>query len=261
VAEDGAGRLHVVASKFSSGQTGTSLFYASSDDGSRWDTDAVDFPGVPGEMRVAVADDHFGVVAGSYGSASGTTIFASAIGPSAAVPTTSKFVDATVVSGTVLIQVPPSKKFVRLRLGDVIPVGSVVDATNGRVRITVALPNGRLQSADFFSGAFKVTQAKAGASTMVLTGGSFATCGRGARTGALAAKAKVVRHLWASGTSGDFRTKAKYAAAAKRGTTWDTIDRCDGTLIRVTQGRVLVTDLKTNRKITVKAGRSYLAKA
>jgi hypothetical protein len=61
--------------------------------------------------------------------------------------------------------------------------------------------------------------------------------------------------------SGRRRTKGRYATATIRGTTWNTIDRCDGTLIRVTQGRVLVTDLKTKRKIAVRAGRSYLAKA
>jgi hypothetical protein len=166
----------------------------------------------------------------------------------------------TVVSGTVLIQVPASRKFVQLRTGDVIPIGSVVDATKGRVRITIALPNGTLQSTDFFQGIFKVTQAKTGLATMVLGGGSFKSCPRGARSGSVAAKPKVIRQLWGAG-AGQFRTKGRFATAAIRGTTWDTVDRCDGTLIKVTKGRILVTDLKTKKKITLKAGKSYLAKA
>ena len=63
------------------------------------------------------------------------------------------------------------------------------------------------------------------------------------------------------GGKGKFQTKGRYAAATIRGTTWDTIDRCDGTLIKVTKGSVLVNDLKKHKKIVVKKGHSYLAKA
>ncbi|MEA2426037.1 MAG: hypothetical protein QOH13_2447 [Thermoleophilaceae bacterium] len=259
VVQDGSGRLHVIGGKFSAGPTGVALFYASSDDGARWAIDEAGFPGLPGDMRLAVAPDHFGVIAGRYASGASGAIFVAPVGPSAEIPTTAKFVDATVVSGTVLIQVPPSKKFVRLQTGDVIPVGSTVDATKGRVRITIAVPGGKLQSTDFFQGIFKVTQVKSGLATMVLGGGSFKSCPRGAR-GANAAKAKVIRQLWGAG-AGKFRTKGRYATASIRGTTWDTIDRCDGTLIRVTAGRVVVTDLKKHKTITLKAGQSYLAKA
>ena len=258
-AEDASGRTHVVAGKFSAGPTGAALFYASSDDGTAWEKEQVDFPGLPANMRVAIAPDHFGAVVGTFASGQ-PGVFASSIGPSAAVPTTTKFVDATVISGTVLIQVPPSKTFAQLRRGDVIPIGSVVDATKGRVRITIALPNGTLQSTDFFQGIFTVTQAKTGLATMVLGGGSFKSCPRGARSGSVAAKPKVIRQLWGEG-AGQFRTKGRFATAAIRGTTWDTVDRCDGTLIKVTKGRILVTDLKTKKKITLKAGKSYLAKA
>lgn len=260
VVQDGSGRLHVIGGKFSAGPTGVALFYASSDDGVRWDIDEAGFPGLPGDMRLAVAPDHFGVIAGRYASGDSGAIFVAPVGPSAAIPTTAKFVGATVVSGTVLIQVPPSKKFVRLRTGDVIPVGSVVDATKGRVRITIAVPGGKLQDTDFFSGVFKVTQVKTGVATMALVGGSFKSCPRASRSDADAAKAKVIRHLWGAG-AGKFRTKGRYATASIRGTTWDTIDRCDGTLIRVTKGRILVTDLRKHENVTLKAGQSYLAKA
>src|SRR5436190_10096491 len=114
VVQDGSGRLHVIGGKFGTGPTGVALFYASSDNGVGWDIDEIGFPGLPGDMRLAVAPDHFGVIAGRYASGQSGAIFAVPVGPSAAVPTTSKFVDTTVVSGTVLIQVPPSKTFKRL---------------------------------------------------------------------------------------------------------------------------------------------------
>ncbi len=258
--EDGQGRLHVVGSRYSPTAEGA-IFYGSSDNGTTWDTENIDFPGLPQNQRMAMNADHFGVVVGVYGSGPSGSVFAARVGPSAAEPTTAKFVGATVVTGTVLIQVPPSKQFKRLLTGDVIPVGSVVDATKGRVRITIAVPGGKLQATDFFQGVFKVTQAKNGLATMVLRGGNFRSCGRGARAGSAgAAKAKVIRQLWGDG-KGKFRTKGRYATASIRGTTWDTIDRCDGTLIRVTKGRILVTDLKQRKDVTLKAGQSYLAKA
>ena len=46
-----------------------------------------------------------------------------------------------------------------------------------------------------------------------------------------------------------------------RGTRWLTEDRCDGTLTRVTNGAVVVRDFKRHRKVLVRAGHSYLAKA
>jgi hypothetical protein len=60
---------------------------------------------------------------------------------------------------------------------------------------------------------------------------------------------------------GRFRTRGRYSAATVRGTIWDTIDRCDGTLTKVTRGVVVVRDLRKRRNITVRAGKSYLARA
>jgi len=40
-----------------------------------------------------------------------------------------------------------------------------------------------------------------------------------------------------------------------------TEDRCDGTLIRVRTGRVQVTDTVRNRRIILRSGQSYLARA
>jgi hypothetical protein len=42
---------------------------------------------------------------------------------------------------------------------------------------------------------------------------------------------------------------------------WITTDRCDGTLTKVTRGKVAVRDLRRRRTITLSAGKSYLARA
>jgi hypothetical protein len=255
--EDAGGRIHAVGELFSGGPHDASLVYASSDDGAHWLSEDVFYPAVPTHMRIAMGADHFGTVVGTL--ADDNSVFVANLGPAAAEPTTDKFVDARVVSGTVLIEQPGAKAFTPLRTGDVIPVGSLVDATKGRVRITIALPNGKLQSSDFYSGIFRVTQAKSGLATMVLAGGSFKACGKTAAVRSAKA-AKVIRQLWASG-SGKFATKGRYASAAIRGTSWDTIDRCDGTLIRVTQGKIAVTNLRTHVTKVVGKGHSLFVSA
>ena len=46
-----------------------------------------------------------------------------------------------------------------------------------------------------------------------------------------------------------------------RGTIWLTQERCDGTLTYVRRGVVSVRDNRAKRTVTVRAGRSYLARA
>jgi hypothetical protein len=45
------------------------------------------------------------------------------------------------------------------------------------------------------------------------------------------------------------------------GMRWETIDRCDGTVTKVTRGRVAVRDFRRKKTVIVRAGKSYLAKA
>ena len=71
---------------------------------------------------------------------------------------------------------------------------------------------------------------------------------------------KAVRLLWASG-SGTFRTVGHYSAATVLGTRWLTEDFCDGTLVRVAKGVVVVEDLATHATVTVRAGHSVFTPA
>ena len=71
---------------------------------------------------------------------------------------------------------------------------------------------------------------------------------------------RAVRRVRAS-AKGRFRTRGRYSAATVRGTIWTTTDRCDGTLTKVTRGRVAVRDIRRKRTIALRAGKRYLARA
>jgi len=177
------------------------------------------------------------------------------------------------VSGTVLVKLPGTSKFVSLSTLRQIPFGSVIEATNGVVSVTTAEPGGKTQTGEFFEGEFILRQGANGVVIAELTGGNFAVCptkqerSHIARTelapaasAASASASHVVRKLWAN-AHGKFSTKGNYAAGAVQGTEWLTEDLCDGTLIKVTRDKVAVTNLVNHRHVEVTTGHHYLAKA
>jgi Tol biopolymer transport system component len=183
-----------------------------------------------------------------------------------------KAVSVAVVRGTVLIGLPgktaraaqKGQSFVPLQGLRTIPVGSLLDTRRGTVRLTSALDSkgAQLQSGNFSAGVFKVLQSRGrrGLTDLKLTGSSFKGCGaRGSTAGIARFSRRKVRRL-RSNAKGRFRTHGRYSSATVRGTKWDTVDRCDGTLTRVTRGRVVVRDFRRKRSITVRAGRSYFAR-
>jgi DNA-binding beta-propeller fold protein YncE len=173
------------------------------------------------------------------------------------------------ISGTVLVRVPGSKSFVALSSLREIPFGTVIEATHGHVSVTTAEPDGKTQTGEFFEGEFILKQGRNGMVVAELTGGNFSVCptarerahkATAAATHTTASGKHVVRKLWAN-AHGSFSTKGNYAAGAVQGTEWLTEDLCDGTLIRVTRDKVLVTNLVTHHHVEVKVGHKYLAKA
>jgi hypothetical protein len=171
-----------------------------------------------------------------------------------------------VVRGKVLVKRPDSAKFVALTSTTEIPVGSQVNTINGTIRLTMGLGGGRTNTADFYSGIFTILQGRAAnaLTTIRLEAGNFGVCRRGGRAlsldGGAARSKRPVRRVWGSG-KGRFATKGRYSSATVRGTRWLTQDQCNGTLTRVLQGVVLVRDFRARRNVTLRPGRSYLAKA
>jgi PKD repeat protein len=158
-------------------------------------------------------------------------------------------------TGTVLLNGRPFA-------GGPVPYGRRVDVTNGTLRLTTntgtLAVSGRGVVAIFVL--VRGTDRGRPVVELRLAGGNFGVCRRGpAAASAPSPPPKVVRRLWAKG-KGKYRTRGRYAAATIRGTEWLTADRCDGTLVRVTQGRVEVRDVPRRRNVLVRAPRSYLAR-
>ena len=154
------------------------------------------------------------------------------------------------VGGSVLVELPGTNSFVVITGGETIPLGSIIDATHGKVQITVSLPDGGTETGEFYDGEFVFTQDSSGRVFLTLTGGSFAGCPtsatsttHGQRFDAASAKKKpttVVRELWGN-AHGEFSTKGRYGSAAVSGTIWMTQDRCEGTYFKVTKDTIVVT--------------------
>ena len=188
-------------------------------------------------------------------------------------PVLAKTGNVAPVEGTVLVELPGTKTFVPLASLTQIPFGTIIEATHGTVSVTTANPNGTTQTGQFFDGQFILTQGKNGQVLAKLSGGNFSVCptarerahrARVSSNGPVAQTAAsgkhVVRKLWAN-AHGKFSTEGNYAAGAVQGTEWLTEDLCEGTLIRVTRDKVAVTNLVKHRRVEVKTGHKYLAKA
>jgi Ca2+-binding RTX toxin-like protein len=175
---------------------------------------------------------------------------------------------AVVAPSSGALQMSPAGIVRRVPLQDkvVLPLRSIVDTVAGAVKVTSAPTPRKTETVKLEDGAFDITQtaAKTAITQFALQGGDFSTCptvaGRKASAAAgKKASTKTVRILWANG-KGKFRTKGRYASATVRGTNWETVDRCDGTLIKVRKGAVAVRDAVKKKTVVVKAGDSYLAK-
>src|SRR4029079_5259424 len=111
----------------------------------------------------------------------------------------------------------------------------------------------------------KVKKGHRAFANLYLVFGSFKGCPKAPKNPKIATLAKTkkshrsVRHLWGEG-KGAFRTVGRFSSATVRGTTWLTDDRCDGTLTRVTAGKIGVRDFVLRKTIVLKKGKSYLAK-
>jgi hypothetical protein len=172
--------------------------------------------------------------------------------------------------GRIMIRRPKTKTWVRLSGDGQMPMGTEIDARNGRVGLAAARDTkGAVQGGEFYGGVFKVTQTKGSQpiTDLSLTGANPRRPVQRkkpstARTSAFAAakrkpKAKP-RRLWGR-ASGRFRSKGNFSAATVRGTWWLVEDHCDYTLTRVRDGVVRVRDLTRRKTITLRKGKSYRA--
>ncbi len=179
-------------------------------------------------------------------------------------------------TGTVRVRVPGSTRFVDLARLTEVPLGSRIDAREGKATITVEVDarTGATQTGTFFRGIFVVTQTRGPKPVLVLTlaGGSFADCSTTPATRSILGAAsspvpfqfaarkrskRKVRRLWGKG-KGDFRSTGVRSSATVRGTYWLVEDRCDGTYTRVRRGIVDVRDFGQRKTVRLQARKRYL---
>ncbi|MDO9353206.1 MAG: hypothetical protein Q7T55_05895 [Solirubrobacteraceae bacterium] len=172
------------------------------------------------------------------------------------VPVQNQSVAVAPVSGTVFIRIGTSTEYREFRVGEAIPVGTVLDTTDGRVRLT-SIFNGVRQTADFYGGTFQVLQPEGQGGMVELRLIGKPTCSN--KKASAAVKRKTKPRVWGDG-KGRFRTRGSNSSATVRGTKWLVEERCTGTYTKVDRGIVSVRDFTRHRTLLVKAGRNYLAK-
>jgi streptogramin lyase len=163
----------------------------------------------------------------------------------------------------------PGGGWKKLAPSEELPVGASFDTRRGAVNLTSAGCRGGRQTGTFGGGLFRLRQPRraCGRVDVYLRGGSFRSCRSPARrharggAAAVASRGRRVRRLWGRDRGGRFRTHGRHSHATVRGTRWVTIDRCDGTLTRVTDGAVLVRQDGRRRRVLVRAGQTHLAKS
>ena len=185
-------------------------------------------------------------------------------------PALGKTVALAATSGSVTVQLPGSHQLVPLGAATRLPVGTVVDTRHGVIDLATARDaTGTPQVASVTGGEFQVRQSPySGLTSLALHGGSFAqTCrstslpapGHAAAASTNHSRSRVVRWLWSTDNHGRFSTRGQNSIATVRGTSWITVDRCDGTFTWVVRGQVVVHDTEQHRSVVVNAGHGYLA--
>jgi sugar lactone lactonase YvrE len=180
-------------------------------------------------------------------------------------PKFAQTVNAYPVSGTVLIKLKGAEQFRALTAAEQVPVGSILDTAEGRVRLTSSKDRSgsQTETADFYRGVFRVLQPASGSPETVLdlVDDLRSQPGGSARLSRASSHRKSGHSngLWGNG-HGNYVTKGRNGSATVRGTIWFTQDRPNGTFFEAKKHSVLVHDFKTHRTILLHTGQQYLAR-
>jgi Regulator of chromosome condensation (RCC1) repeat/Putative Ig domain len=185
-----------------------------------------------------------------------------ALATTLAPPTAGLNFNVETVEGRVTTKCPSDASFTGLVRATQVPVGCVIDTTDGTVRITADRGGGETQTAYFWGGVFRVAQNSGANRAAVMKLVGKLRCERRASKGhrrrVNLRRRGSGRRLWGSG-KGNYRTVGHHGSATVRGTTWLVQDRCDGsTLIKVKHGTVWVKDFVKGVRVVVHAGHRYL---
>ena len=167
------------------------------------------------------------------------------------------------VRGVVLVRRRGSRRFVRLRRGQLLPDGSEIDTRRGTARVTVASdqPGGR-STATVSEGRAIIDQNRARRPTTTFRLSEPLACPRRLATAAAAARKRKRKKgpIVINTKDPRFSTEGDKAAGTSSGTAWRTTDTCTTTTIKVAEGTVRVRDFRRRRTVNVIAPRSYSAR-
>jgi hypothetical protein len=181
-------------------------------------------------------------------------------------PAFAKTVNLRPASGKILVELPATGGFIQLSTARQVPVGTLVDASAGVVRLTAATATpGHVEAGDFQAGIFEVRQdpAEHGLTELRIRDDQAVrkACGSTGGGSTVRQPGKRLFGRLLGKATGRFRTRGRFSSATVRGTNWGVRDRCDGTLTVVRRGVVVVTDLGRQKNFVVRAGHSILVKA
>jgi hypothetical protein len=163
------------------------------------------------------------------------------------------------LSGTVRVTVSRSSGFTVLAGKRLIQVGSTIDTSNGKVKLTAAInPRGATQTGRFWGGQFRVTQGGR-RTAVVLTLVGPTGCGGGARTAHAAARHRRRRLISdtrrpfardSGSSTGGWITRGQSASGTTTSAKWLTEDRCKDTKFAVDAGEVETSGRGGDGKLT-----------
>ena len=175
-------------------------------------------------------------------------------------PEVGQSVAVAVTTGTVKVRVRGTDEFRDLAADEMIPLNSTFDTSAGKMLLEAEDKDGKTYTGAFHGGQFTVHQSSNGATTLELKGGDISACGSSRKGRATSSAAHpVLRKLWGKDHGGKFKTSSRGSVATVRGTEWLTVDRCDGTLTKVTHGKVLVRERGTGRSKLLHKGEKFFA--
>ena len=186
-------------------------------------------------------------------------------------PVIQRSVVAAPTSGTVLYELPGTDTWLPLTSIKNLPVGTIINVTNGEVQVSDSLGDHQTQSIVLWGGEFVVTQDHTGLTTFQVSGTTNTTSQspnvESREAHAKKTTKKKLGSLWASG-HGNFTTKGNYGAGSVRGTTWLTRNQTNGTYFYVTKNKrdtddvvVVTVYFPTQHTVTLRQGHGVLAPA
>lgn len=192
-----------------------------------------------------------------------------ALPPPAEVPVVRQTTNLQLDSGDVFIKVPGSNEFIKLTKDTLIPIGTVIDAREGKAHLTLANADGSLYDGIFWDGIFQVVQGTGDkpVTTMklrddlVAKATSFATAANTAELQrsfyayTARKRGKKKNGLWGD-AKGKFKTSGKGGSAVVRGTRWYVANYANGTLFKVARGVVEIDPIR-GKNFNLKAGKQF----